>query len=97
MIKISLLGMDTVSYNDIDFSDVEALGEVRYAYPKTEDETVEACQGAFAVLVNKTEMTESVLSRLPDLKYIGAFATGYNNIDLAACKRHGITFCNAPD
>lgn len=89
--------MDTVSYNDISFSDIEALGEVSYACPRTQEETVAACKGAQAVLVNKTEMTEYVLSQLPDLQYIGAFATGYNNIDLAACKKYGVTFCNAPD
>lgn len=97
MIKICLLGKDTICYNDVDFSSIEALGEVTYALPKTEDETVEACKGATAVLVNKTEMTERVISRLPDLKYIGAFATGYNNIDLNACKKYGVRFCNAPD
>lgn len=90
--------MDTVSYgNDISFKDVEALGETIFSDAKTPDEVIKSCRGATAVLVNKTEMSEYVISRLPDLKYIGAFATGYNNIDLAACKKHGVTFCNAPD
>ena len=30
-----------------------------------------------------------------NLKYIGLFATGYNNIDLDYCAKNGITVCNA--
>lgn len=97
MVKISLISMQTVSYNnDIDFSAIEALGAVTYAEPQTPDEVVEACRGAQIVLVNKTMMDEYVVSRLPELKYIGVFATGYNNLDLAACKKRGIVCCNAP-
>ena len=29
------------------------------------------------------------------LRYIGLFATGYNNIDIPYCREHGITVCNA--
>ncbi len=98
MIKICMLGKNTVAFeNDIDFSAIERLGEVTYAYPTTPDEVVAACQGATAALVNKTVMDEYVISRLPNLKYIGIFATGYNNVDLNACKRFGVTCCNAPN
>ena len=92
-----MIGMQTVSFNDdISFQDIEALGEVVYANPTTADELIEVCKGAVAVLVNKTQMSEYVISRLPDLKYIGIFATGYNNVDLAACKKYGVTCTNAP-
>lgn len=97
MMKISLIGMQTVSYNDdIDFSEIEALGEARYASPETSDELIEACRESQIVLVNKSMMDEYVISRLPELRYIGVFATGYNNLDLAACRKRGITCCNAP-
>ena len=90
--------MQTVSFNDdISFQDVEALGEVVYVTHETQEELIAACQGAQAVLVNKAQMSEYVISRLPDLKYIGVFATGYNNVDIAACKKYGVTCCNAPD
>lgn len=89
--------MNTVSYdNDVDFKEIEKLGEVRYADPETKEELIEACKDADAVLVNKVMMDEYVVSRLPRLKYIGVFATGYNNLDLAACKARGIVCCNAP-
>ena len=96
MINISLLGMGSVSYGDVDFKDVEALGNTAYADPKTPDEIVRACESADAVLVNKTLLDGPVLSRLPRLRYIGILATGYNNVDLAACRKYGITCTNVP-
>ena len=98
MIKICLLGMQTVSFDgDIDFKDVEALGEVVYANPKTPDELIDVCKDATAVLVNNTVLDEYVIARLPRLKFIGIFATGYNNVDLSACKKYGVTCSNAPN
>lgn len=95
--NIALLDKNTVSYGDVDFSEIEALGSVScFERLPDEDEVIRACRGAEAVLVNKTEMNEKVISSLPSLKYIGAFATGYNNIDLEACEKYGVTFCNAP-
>ena len=35
------------------------------------------------------------MNAAPNLRYIGLFATGYNNIDIAAAKEKGITVCNA--
>ena len=62
----------------------------------TDDEVVARAAGAEAVLVNKVSLTEGVIAALPGLRYIGVLATGYDNIDLAAAKRRGITVTNAP-
>lgn len=97
MKKIVIIGKHTVSYNDdVDFSEIEGLGEVSYAAAQTTEEVVAACRGKQIALVNKTVIDESALARLPELEYIGVFATGYNNLDLAACKKRGVTCCNAP-
>ncbi len=96
MTRIVLLSMNTVSYDDVSFEDIEKLGIVSYANPKTRDETVEACKDVEIVLLNKTVMDEYVISRLPKLKFIGLFATGYNNIDLDACKKYGVICSNVP-
>lgn len=94
--KIFILDKDTVSYGDVGFEEIEALGNVTYFNKLPSEEIIERCQGAEAILVNKSAMTEKIISSIPTLKYIGAFATGYNNIDLPACKKYGVTFCNAP-
>lgn len=59
------------------------------------EEVAEAVRDADAVLCNKTPMNAETLRLAKNLRYIGLFATGYNNIDIDYCKAHGITVCNA--
>lgn len=49
-----------------------------------------------AILCNKTIIDKEVLSKASNLKFIGTFATGYNNIDIEYAKEKGVTVCNAP-
>ena len=94
--KIVMLEAATVSRNDVPFDDIYALGEVT-EYPLTpDDKIVEYIGDADAVLCNKTRLTAEVLEQCPNLKYIGECATGFNNIDIDAAKRLGITVCNVP-
>ena len=93
--KIVLTDAQTVTNGDIDLSVFEKYGEV-VIYPLTSHEqTAERIADADVVLLNKTVMDAEVLSQAKNLKYIGIFATGYNMIDLAYCRAHGITVSNA--
>ena len=47
------------------------------------------------ILCNKTLITKEIMDLAPRLKYIGTFATGYNNIDVEYASKKGITVCNA--
>lgn len=74
----------------------EALGEVvRYDLTRPE-EFVERAKGAKAVIVNKVPVGEEQLAQLPGLEYIGVVATGYDPIDTAAARAHGVTVTNVP-
>ena len=53
-------------------------------------------QDADAVVCNKTRITADVMAACPRLRYIGLFATGFNNIDVAYAADHGVTVCNVP-
>ncbi|MDP5254395.1 MULTISPECIES: D-2-hydroxyacid dehydrogenase [unclassified Vibrio] len=65
------------------------------SYPATSrDQVVERLQGAKVAIVNKVVLDEALLSQLPDLTMIAVAATGYNNVDIAACQAMGITVCN---
>ena len=93
--KIVLTDAQTVTNGDIDLSVFEKYGEV-VIYPLTSrEQTAERIADADVVLLNKTVMDAEVLSQAKNLKYIGIFATGYNMIDLAYCRAHGITVSNA--
>jgi glycerate dehydrogenase len=64
-------------------------------YQKTSvDEIVPRLKGAAVAIVNKVPMRESTLAQLPDLKMIAVAATGYDVIDVAYCKSHGVAVAN---
>ena len=61
----------------------------------TPEQITERIKDADVVLCNKSPMTAENLRGAKNLKYIGLFATGYNNVDLEYTKKHNITVCNA--
>ncbi len=58
------------------------------------DEVVERLRGARIAITNKVELQRSMLEQLPDLKFISITATGYNCVDIDACRELGITVSN---
>ena len=94
--KIAVLDLNTLTRGDLDFSPLDKLGETSYHNVLSEDQLVEACKGVDAILINKAQISGDVMDRLPDLKYIGLFATGYNNVDLDAADAHHISVVNVP-
>ncbi len=82
---------------DLSFGELEKFGKIRY-YGRPRDEELAGIIGeAEAVLCSKIPFTASLMDACPKLKYIGVTATGYNNIDLSAAKKRGITVTNIPD
>lgn len=83
------------SDNEISCERFKDFGELT-VYPYTKDEELlEHIGDADIVLCNKVPMTAEIIGACPNLKYIGLMATGYNNIDLQAAEKAGITVCNA--
>lgn len=72
-----------------EFGEVVSNGLLKY------EEVAEAIEDADMVICNKTLLNSETLRLAKKLKYIGLFATGYNNIDVEYCRAHGITVCNA--
>lgn len=93
--KIVLTDAQTVLDNLVNadilkqFGEVEEFGLLRY------DEVAEKIADADMVVCNKTLLDKNTLRLAKNLKYIGLFATGYNNIDIDYCKEHNIAVCNA--
>lgn len=71
------------------YGEVEEYGLLKY------DEVAEAIADADMVVCNKTQLDSHTLRLAKNLKYIGLFATGYNNIDIDYCAKHNIAVCNA--
>ena len=93
--KIVLTDAQTVLDNLVNadilkrFGEVEEYGLLRY------DEVAEKIADADMVVCNKTLLDKNTLRLAKNLKYIGLFVTGYNNIDIDYCKAHNIAVCNA--
>ncbi len=86
----------TVVGNGIDLEFLKEFGEVTVYDLTAPEELVPRLQEADAVLCNKTRITAQVMAACPRLKYVGLFATGFNNIDVAYAADHGVTVCNVP-
>jgi glycerate dehydrogenase len=94
--KIVVLDGYCLNPGDLSWDALRALGEVE-VFDRTPAAEAEArAQGAAIVLTNKTPLPAELLARLPDLRYIGVLATGYNIVDVAAAREHGITVTNIP-
>ena len=94
--KIVIPDRKTISDGDIDFECFRDFGEV-VEYDLSGTELLpERIKDADIILCNKTPMNEKTLALAEKLKYIGLFATGYNNIDLDYTNQRNITVCNAP-
>ncbi len=94
--RIVVADAATVVGNGIDLEFLKEFGEVTVYDLTPEVELIPRLQGPDAVIVNKTRITAEVMAACPTLKYIGLFATGFNNIDVAYAAAHGVTVCNVP-
>lgn len=86
-----------VTNGDMDFSEFEQMGDVKYFDSIPREELYKLASDCDAIIVNKLNIDEEFLSRCPKIRYVGVFATGYNVIDLNACRAHGVTVCNVPN
>jgi glycerate dehydrogenase len=63
---------------------------------KGEAKIIERAKDAEIIITNKTPLNESIMDKLPHLKYIGVLATGYDVVDIAAAKERNIVVTNIP-
>ncbi len=94
--KIVVLDGYTLNPGDLDWSEVEKLGELIVYDRTSQQEVVKRCEGAEAIFTNKTALGAATLNQLPELKYIGVLATGFNIIDTETAKKNGVIVCNVP-
>lgn len=94
--KIVILDGYGMNPGDMSWSQLQEMGELT-VYDRTPAHMVlERAAGAEAVLTNKTVLTADMLRSLPELKYVGVLATGYNVVDIDAARGLGIVVTNIP-
>lgn len=94
-LKIVIPDSKTITAGDVSFERFNDFGSVEI-YPLSGVSLLpERIKDADIILCNKTPMNEETLGSAKNLRYIGLFATGYNNIDISYVRSRGITVCNA--
>lgn len=95
--KIVVLDGYTLNPGDLDWGGLEQLGALEVHDRTAPEDIVARAEGADAVLVNKARLTPEMLQSLPELKYIGVLATGYDNVPVTAARERGIVVANVPN
>ncbi|HAL19136.1 MAG TPA: glycerate dehydrogenase [Ruminococcaceae bacterium] len=83
------------SGGDLSLEPLKKYGEITEYGNISREELLKEVADKDIVLCNKTVIDSEVINAAPNLKYIGVFATGYNNIDITLAKQRGIAVCNA--
>ena len=94
--KIVVLDGYGLNPGDLSWNGMNALGELTVYDRTSPSEMLERSQGAEVLITNKTLITADNMAELPELKYIGVLATGYNVVDIDAAKDRGIVVTNIP-
>ena len=94
--KIVVLDGYGLNPGDLSWDAVSQLGELTVYDRTSSEEVIARSAGAEAILTNKTVITAEIMEALPDLKYIGVLATGYNVVNIDVAREKGIVVTNIP-
>ena len=94
--KIVALDGYAANPGDLSWNEMRTLGECIIYDRTAPSEILERAEGADVLLTNKVVISAEHMKALPQLKYIGVMATGYNIVDTEAAKEQGIIVTNIP-
>lgn len=94
--KITVLDGYGMNPGDMSWDSLMELGEVT-VYERTQaDEVVERSRDSEVLLTNKVVISADVMAQLPQLRYVGVLATGFNVVDIDAARERGVVVTNVP-
>ena len=94
--KILITDSASVKSNgDLSLDAIKQFGNVVEYGNITRDELLREARDTDIILCNKTVIDKVVFENAPNLRYVGLFATGFNNIDIETAKKKEIVVCNA--
>lgn len=90
--------LDDCDLDDGHLTRLRAVGEVEIhrGTPRDEEEAERRLKGAHVAVLGWTHLSGELLGRLPDLKLVSVWATGYDYVDTSAAGRLGVTVTNVP-
>jgi glycerate dehydrogenase len=98
MQNIVLLNSGRIDYDKkLDFSALNRFGSVTSYDHSTDEEILERVKDQDIVITKEIPVGRDLIMNFPSsVKLICEAGTGYNNIDLEACREKGISVCNVP-
>jgi glycerate dehydrogenase len=94
--KITVLDGFCLNPGDLSWDALRRLGDVDVFERTRVDEVPERAAGAEVVFTNKTPLPGYILQQLPELRYVGVLATGYDIIDVDVARARGLLVTNIP-
>lgn len=94
--KIVVLDGFTLNPGDLSWQPLQSLGDLTVHDRTPADQIVARAKDAPIIFTNKVPLTAETLAQLPNLRYIGVLATGYNVVDINAAAQRGVTVTNIP-
>jgi len=94
--EIVVLDAYSVNPGDISWGPIERFGHMTIYNHTLPEQIAERLQHADVAYTNRGRLGEAEFAAAPKLRFLGVFATGYDKIDRAAARRHGIAVCNVP-
>ncbi|MBQ9206582.1 MAG: D-2-hydroxyacid dehydrogenase [Treponema sp.] len=95
--KLTVLDGHGLNPGDLSWDCIKALTSEFTVYDRTPQELViNRIGNSEAILLNKINITKEIVDSCPALRYIGVLATGYNVVDVKACREKEITVTNIP-
>ncbi|MBR4129764.1 MAG: D-2-hydroxyacid dehydrogenase [Bacteroidaceae bacterium] len=94
--KIVILDAFTANPGDLSWDGLKKLGELTVFDRTKPEELLERANGAEVLLTNKVIIDAKTMATLPQLRYIGVLATGYNVVDIEEAHKRGIAVTNIP-
>jgi glycerate dehydrogenase len=95
--KILILDGFTLFQKDLDVSVFEKYGEIIFRDRTSRDELKSVDHSIEVIITNKCPIGAEDLALFPNLILILVSATGYNIVDVQACKEKGIQVSNVPN
>lgn len=93
--KIVILDRASIGF-DTPISVLSRFGEVVCYDSSSPEEAKERSADADVIIINKIKVTREIMESSDSLKLVCVFATGFDNVDIAAAREKGIAVCNVP-
>ncbi len=92
--KMVILDGAVIDPGDLSWEAFRAMANVQI-YDRTHvDDIVKRAYDAEIIITNKTPLNANTLEQLPNLRYIGLVATGYDVVDIEVAAKRNIPVCN---